>query len=148
MIPSPIDRRILFALGLLAGVIALATLAPDAFVPAIAATLIAAPVVNWRAWWRLRTKRGDRRLRGLDPIVSLRSAESAALYLAIGSTVTASLGLFVAARALGLVEAVDRQVFLVVLSYPPLLATLPAFDWLLTVGRLEREERAKKEANP
>lgn len=142
MTQTPLDIRILGAAALFIVVTALALLAPDLFVPVIALALIAAPIVNWLAWRRLRAKRRDRRLRGHDPIVSLRAAETAALYLAIASTVTASLGLFVAARAFGLVEAIDREVFLVILSYPPLLATLPAFDWLLTVGRLEREELA------
>jgi hypothetical protein len=140
MTRTPIDIRVLGALSLLLGVIALAWLAPDLFVPVIATALVIAPFINWRAWSRLRSKRRDRRLFGMDPIVSLRSAETAALYLAIASTVTSLLGLFVAARALGLVDAVPRETFLVLLSYPPLLATLPAFDWLLTVGRLEREE--------
>ena len=139
-----IDHRLAIAVGLLVGVIALAWLAPDLFVPVIALALTIAPLVNWRAWSRLRSKRRDRRLSGADPIVSLRAAETAALFLAIASTVTSLLGLFVAARALGLVEAVPREAFLVLLSYPPLLATLPAFDWLLTVGRLEREELATK----
>lgn len=139
------DRRLIFAIGLLIVVAVLAWLASDLFVPMIAIALVVAPFINWRAWSRLRSKRRDRRLAGMEPIISLRAAETAALFLAIGSTVTSLLGLFVAARALGLVDAVPREAFLVLLSYPPLLATLPAFDWLLTVGRLEREELVNDE---
>lgn len=143
-----LDRRLAIAIGLLIAVAILAWLAPDLFVPLIALALMIAPFINWRAWTRLRSKRQDRRLAGMDPIISLRAAETAALFLAIGSTVTSLLGLFVAARALGLVDAAPRETFLVLLSYPPLLATLPAFDWLLTVGRLEREELATPKARP
>ncbi len=113
---------------------------PDAFVPVVALLLLLAPSINWRAWWVLRAKMHlDDVTRGeLEPILSLRAAVSAAFYLAVGSTVTAALGLFVAARALGLVNAIPREAFLLLLSYPPLLATGPAIDWLRTVGRLEK----------
>ena len=133
--------RVIGALVLFLLLVAVALAAPDVFVPLVAVALLVAPAINWRAYVRLRRAREvadlRRRITGGEPIVSLRTAYNAALFLAIGSTVTASLGIFVALRALNLVEAIPREVFLVVLSYPPFLATGPAFDWLATVGRLE-----------
>lgn len=134
--------RLLGAIVLALGLVALEYALPVAFPYVVSIALLAAPAINWRAWYRLRAKLSASEILarlGEAPIVSLQTATNAALFLAIGSTVTASLGVFVALRALNLVDAIPREVFLLILSYPPLLATGPAFDWLATVGRLERE---------
>lgn len=141
---------------LFAGLVLLRAAAPDAFVPVVALGMMAAPVVNWRAWWRLRAKRMDRAARHAltgkePPIESLRVATNNALLFAIGATVTAGLAVFVALRALeplllewfGItIGAADREVFLLLLSYPPLLAVGPALAWLDLVRKLERGEVA------
>lgn len=122
---------------------------PDAFVPLVAAAIIVAPAINWLAWSRLKEKRRLRIASRLAPIVSLARIEQIALLTAIASTATAGLGVFVALRALdpiiyqvfGIhVDPASREIFLVFLSYPPLLLTIPALLWLRTVAELEREE--------
>lgn len=141
MIRTSLHARLLGAVGLAAVLILVEATSEEIFVPLVGVLLVLAPAINWRAWYRLRGKlRTAELLRrmGDDPIISLRTATSAALFLAIASTVTATLGIVVALRVLGLVDPTFR-VPLVILAYPPLLATGPAFDWLATVGRLERE---------
>lgn len=153
MIVTSNRARIGGAVVLFLAILALELVLPDFFAPVVAFALLVAPAVNWRAYFRLREKLRlvelRRRIGDADyqaPIVSLRTATNAAFFLAIASTVTASLGIFVALRALNLVEAIPREVFLVVLAYPPLLATGPAFDWLATVGRLDADEVAARES--
>lgn len=131
-----------------AGIVAVAVLlgileavAGELFVLVIAAVLVAAPLLNWRAFLRLRTKRRDRADLGLPPIFSLRTAYYAALFLAVASTSLAAVGLFVVARELDVVGAVPREVFLVLLSFPLVLISGPALEWLILVDELEEETR-------
>lgn len=129
--------------------VAIELIFPDAFVPVVALGMLVAPGINWRAYRRLAAKRLDRAEHGDPPIESLRVATDNALLVAIGSTVTAALAVFVALRALepiifaltGLtIGAADREIFLLLLSYPPLLAVGPAVGWLNLVRKLERGE--------
>lgn len=130
-------RVVLVVASVFGPMVVLALVAPRTFVPLVGLLLMAAPVVNWYAWARLRSKL--RLNDGSAPIVSLVASVRVAQYLAITSTLTALLGLFVVLRALVGIPPLPREVFLVFLAVPPLLATWPAFEWLLAVRRLERQ---------
>lgn len=107
--------------------------APGLFVPLVTLALIAAPFVNWVAFLRIRHKRLKRAMADLPQIRSLRTAYFASLFLAIATTSLAGLGVFTAFRALHLIDAIPTSVFLVLLSYPCLLMTGPAVEWILLV---------------
>lgn len=101
------------------------TVVGESFPIAIAAALILAPVISWRAFRKLHGKH-----KRWPWIQSLRSAMFTALFLALISTELAGIGLFVVARALELVPALTREQFLVLLAWPLLLLTGPALEWL------------------
>lgn len=113
----------------------------DSFSLFVAALLIAAPFLNWRAYFRLRAKRADREALGLSPIYSLRTAYYASLFLAVASTSLALAGLYVVLRAFDLVAAFPRETFLLLLAYPLVLISGPAVEWLILVDELEEETR-------
>lgn len=137
------STRVVGAVGLFIVLAIVEFTVPDDFIPLVSLALVVAPAVNWRAWWRLRGKQQLDELEALawgsEPSVTLGVAVDRAWYLAVGSTPTAVLGLLTAARILNIVPVLPREVFLLVLSYPPLLAVLPALDTLVTLRRLERE---------
>ena len=114
--------------------IVLELLAPVAFVPVVAVVLIGAPGINWWAFLRLRAKQIE--LDG-EPILSLQERVRTAGFLAIASTCFGLIGLFVVGRVFG-VPPMPREGFLVLLAAPPMLLTGPAFEWLLTVGQMDR----------
>jgi hypothetical protein len=119
--------RPLGAAVLLAILLALEFVVPTAFPLLVSVALIGGSSINWQAFWRLRSHYLA------DPsIVSLRTAYFAATLLAIASTSLAFVGILVAARAVNLIDAIPREVVLIGLSFPALLMTGPALDWLLT----------------
>lgn len=143
------------AAALFVGLLALESFAPNLFVPIVGIALLHAPILNWRVWHRLRSKRLLRTSLGLNLIVSLQTAERIAFLTAVGSSVMAALGLFVVLReldpfifaVLGLhVVADDSQVPLVLLAYPPILATGAAFLWQGALDDLEGSEVARGRA--
>lgn len=116
----------LLSAGLLAvALVILQVILGEAFPIAIAAALVMAPTLSWRAYARLRRKH-----RVWPHIQSLRTAMFTALFLALISTELAGIGLFVVARALELVPALTREEFLVLLAWPLLLLTGPAIEWI------------------
>lgn len=124
---SMLGSRLLAAVAVLAVLIVLQIAAPDVMPVLLACALIVLPIIQWATVGFFAARALE------DPtIISLRSRVQDALALALAQTVGAFLGLIVVLRALELIPAVDRGVFLVGIGFALLMIAAPAVNWLIT----------------
>lgn len=124
---SMLGSRLLAAVAVLAVLIVLQIAAPDVMPVLLACALIVLPIIQWATVGFFAARALE------DPtIISLRSRVQDALALALAQTVGAFLGLIVVLRALEIIPAVDRGVFLVGIGFALLMIAAPAVNWLIT----------------
>lgn len=99
---------------------------PDLFPAFVGILLIGATFIQWAAavfFNRAAAKDGT--------ILSLQARAQDSVSLAVASTVGGGLGLLVVARALNVIPAVDRAVFLVGIGFALVMIAAPAVSWLV-----------------
>lgn len=125
--------RLLVAGALFAGLWLLQIVLGAAFPVVVSVALIAGPIVNWRAFFKLRAQEraSQASSSSIIPIISLRTAKNTALLLAVASTGLASFGVFVVVRAIApTIPPLTREQVLVLLTWPIFLLSGPAIEWL------------------
>ena len=121
-----VGTRLLVAALLMAALILAQVLVPQVLPIIVALALVVLPIVQWAAVGFFIARSLE------DPsILALRSRTQDAVALALAQTVGAALGLVVVLRALNVIDAVDRGVFLVGLSFALLMVAAPAVNWLV-----------------
>lgn len=118
--------RLMRALMVLVGIIAVQLAVPDAFPIIVAALLVGLVAIQWAAAiFFNRAANADR------SILSLQARAQDSVSLAVASSVAGLLGLLVVARALNIIPAVDRAVFLIGIGFALVMVAAPAVNWLV-----------------
>lgn len=142
-------RRLALELGVLGTMVAVAAYNPDLYAGVIGFVLLPVPIIQWAVWGYLATKVRESKSQGLylQPLVDRAND---ARTLAEASTAATIAGILVLLRQFEVIGPVDRQWYLVILSFCLLMLVVPALVWLRTwraiwLPALHRQRQIRKD---